>query len=77
VRPDLLALLSCCGTWGTVCQTPPVSARRTARREGQLRAGERGTPQAEMPGVSHPLIYPENLTAGSLAYFLAAPTLVS
>jgi hypothetical protein len=30
-----------------------------------------------MPGVSHPLIYPENLTAGNLAYFLAAPTLVS
>jgi hypothetical protein len=30
-----------------------------------------------MPGVSHPLIYPENLTVGNLAYFLAAPTLVS
>ena len=54
-----------------------TSLHRTARREGQLRAGERGTPQAAMPGVSHPLIYPENLTAGNLAYFLAAPTLVS
>lgn len=29
-----------------------------------------------MPGVPHPLVYPENLTAGNLAYFLAAPTLV-
>lgn len=30
-----------------------------------------------MPGILQPLIYPENLTPGNLAYFLAAPTLVS
>lgn len=29
-----------------------------------------------MPGVPHPLVYPENLALGNLAYFLAAPTLV-
>lgn len=55
----------------------PCHSYRTARREGQLRAGERGTPEAEMPGVSQPLIYPENLTLGNMAYFLAAPTLAS
>lgn len=28
-----------------------------------------------MPGAGRPLMYPENLTAGNLAYFMAAPTL--
>jgi len=41
-----------------------------------LRPGERGTSEAHMPGVPHPLVYPENLAVGNLAYFLAAPTLV-
>ena len=35
-----------------------------------------GRQQAEMPGVAHPPVYPENLTLGNLAYFLVAPTLV-
>lgn len=48
---------------------------RDARRQGKVRAGERGTAEAVMPGAGRPLIYPENLTAGNLAYFLAAPTL--
>lgn len=38
------------------------------------RPGERGTQEAQMPG-GRQLIYPENLSAGNLAYFLLAPTL--
>lgn len=60
---------------------------RSARRMNELRAGERGadTPTAStsaaadgsMAGEFKPtLMYPENVTAGNLFYFMVAPTLV-
>jgi diacylglycerol O-acyltransferase-1 len=46
---------------------------RAARRLGQLRSGERGSPEAPSWAL---LQYPENLTAGNMLFFLAVPTLV-
>jgi hypothetical protein len=59
----------------------PGCVRRTARRDGALRLGERGT---SLPGKDHELsgpamqpslLYPENITLGNLSYFVAVPTL--
>nr|QNL10710.1 acyl-CoA: diacylglycerol acyltransferase [Haematococcus lacustris] len=46
---------------------------RQARRQGEVRPGERGSPGS--PAEWALLAYPENLTLSHLAYFLAAPTL--
>ncbi|KAL6767189.1 DGAT1 [Auxenochlorella protothecoides x Auxenochlorella symbiontica] len=47
---------------------------RCARRAHELRDGERGSGLLPAHG-DPPLRYPENLTLGNLAYFLAVPTL--
>jgi hypothetical protein len=66
--------------WPRAARTVP--GRRAARRGGELRPGERGAaPVVDADGGgdgcwSHQLRYPENLSPGNLAYFLAAPTLV-
>ena len=56
----------------------PGSFCRAARRSRTILPGERGTTMAKMDGVpsSAHLKYPENLTLGNFAYFLAAPTLI-
>ncbi len=46
-----------------------------ARRRGEVRPGERGGSDPPPEGVDELLRYPENISLGNLAYFLAAPTL--
>ncbi|KAI7841389.1 hypothetical protein COHA_005007 [Chlorella ohadii] len=48
---------------------------RVARRRGEVRPGERGGSDPPPEGVDELLRYPENISLGNLAYFLAAPTL--
>lgn len=56
------------------CLWPPARGR-VARRRGEVRPGERGGGEPPPEGVAELLRYPENITLGNLAYFLAAPTL--
>ncbi len=56
---------------GSVC-----SLCRSARRNNEIRVGERGSSGPVYDLAGNAVRYPENLTVKNLLYFLAAPTLV-
>ena len=63
--------------YGSPCRlTAFVCLRRSARRNNEIRIGERGSSGPVYDLAGNAVRYPENLTVNNLLYFLAAPTLV-